>query len=114
MKQVIINGAAVTSMADIHRILAEELAFPEWYGGNLDALHDCLTDLHEDLAAEQKARVTYDNILRLSDDPDVNDVIKFLREREIVHFQRFGEAVELLRDKLDKKNVYFMNPAIDK
>ena len=63
---------------------------------------------------EQKARVTYDNILRLSDDPDVNDVIKFLREREIVHFQRFGEAVELLRDKLDKKNVYFMNPAIDK
>ena len=66
------------------------------------------------IAAEQKARVTYDNILRLSDDPDVNDVIKFLREREIVHFQRFGEAVELLRDKLDRKNVYFMNPAIDK
>ena len=63
---------------------------------------------------EQKARVTYDNILRLSDDPDVNDVIKFLRAREVVHFQRFGEAVELLRDKLDKKNVYFMNPAIDK
>ena len=67
-----------------------------------------------DPLAEQKARVTYDNILRLSDDPDVNDVIKFLREREIVHFQRFGEAVELLRDKLDKKNVYFMNPAIEK
>ena len=67
-----------------------------------------------EIAAEQKARVTYDNILRLSDDPDVNDVIKFLREREIVHFQRFGEAVELLRDKLDRKNVYFMNPAIDK
>lgn len=65
------------------------------------------------IAAEQKARVTYDNILRLSDDPDVNDVIKFLREREIVHFQRFGEAVELLRQKLNKKNVYCMNPAID-
>ena len=62
---------------------------------------------------EQKARVTYDNILRLSDDPDVNDVIKFLREREIVHFQRFGEAVELLRQKLNKRNVYCMNPAID-
>ena len=62
---------------------------------------------------EQKARVTYDNILRLSDDPDVNDVIKFLREREIVHFQRFGEAIQLLREKLDKRNVYFMNPAID-
>lgn len=65
------------------------------------------------IAAEQKARVTYDNILRLSDDPDVNDVIKFLREREVVHFQRFGEAVQLLREKLDQKNVYFMNPALD-
>lgn len=62
---------------------------------------------------EQKARTTYDNILRLSDDPDVNNVIKFLREREIVHFQRFGEALEILRQKLDKKNVYFMNPAMD-
>jgi len=65
------------------------------------------------VAAEQKARVTYDNILRLSDDPDVNDVIKFLREREVVHFQRFGEAMQLLREKLDQRNVYFMNPAID-
>ena len=63
--------------------------------------------------SEQKARVTYDNILRLSDDPDVNDVIKFLREREIVHFQRFGEAMELLRKKLNQKNVYYMNPAFD-
>ena len=66
-----------------------------------------------EFAAEQKARVTYDNILRLSDDPDVNDVIKFLREREVVHFQRFGEAVQLLREKLNQKNVYFMNPAFD-
>ena len=74
---------------------------------------DALTDLYEDLAAEQKARVTYDNILRLSDDPDVNDVIKFLREREIVHFQRFGEAAQLLREKLNQKNVYYMNPAMD-
>ena len=64
------------------------------------------------VAAEQKARVTYDNILRLSDDADVNDVIRFLREREIVHFQRFGEAVQLLREKLDEKNVYYMNPAL--
>ena len=62
---------------------------------------------------EQKARVTYDNILRLSDDPDVNDVIKFLREREVVHFQRFGEAIELLRRMLNQRNVYCMNPAID-
>lgn len=74
---------------------------------------DPIADLTEDLAAEQKARVTYDNILRLSDDPDVNNVIKFLREREIVHFQRFGEALQLLREKLDQKNVYFMNPAMD-
>ena len=74
---------------------------------------DAIADISEDMAAEQKARVTYDNILRLSDDPDVNDVIKFLREREVVHFQRFGEAVQLLREKLDQKNVYFMNPAMD-
>ena len=87
--------------------------FP-WNAASMQVKGDPMADLAEDLAAEQKARVTYDNILRLSDDPDVNDVIKFLREREIVHFQRFGEAVELLRDKLDRKNVYFMNPAIDK
>ena len=74
---------------------------------------DPIADLSEDLAAEQKARKTYDNILRLSDDPDVNDAIKFLREREIVHFQRFGEAIQLLREKLNQHNVYFMNPALD-
>jgi spore coat protein JC len=74
---------------------------------------DPIADLAEDLGAEQKARVTYDNILRLSDDPDVNDVIKFLREREIVHFQRFGESMEQLRQKLNQKNVYYMNPAMD-
>ena len=66
-----------------------------------------------EFAAEQKARVTYDNILRLSDDPDVNNVIKFLRQREINHFQRFGEALQLLREKLNQKNVYYMNPAVD-
>ena len=75
---------------------------------------DPIADLTEDLAAEQKARVTYDNILRLSDDPDVNDVIKFLREREIVHFQRFGEAIQNLRERLNQKNVYAMNPAFDR
>jgi len=74
---------------------------------------DPIADLTEDLAAEQKARVTYDNILRLSDDPDVNDVIKFLREREVVHFQRFGESLQQLRQKLNEKNVYYMNPAFD-
>ena len=63
---------------------------------------------------EQKARVTYDNILRLSDDPDVNDVIRFLREREIVHYQRFGEALRLTSEKMDQKNVYAVNMAFDK
>ncbi|MBQ9761667.1 MAG: manganese catalase family protein [Oscillospiraceae bacterium] len=86
--------------------------FP-WSAASMQVKGDPIADLAEDLGAEQKARVTYDNILRLSDDPDVNDVIKFLREREIVHFQRFGEAMQLLREKLDQKNVYFMNPAID-
>ncbi len=75
---------------------------------------DVIADLSEDLAAEQKARVTYDNILRLSDDPDVNDVIKFLREREIVHFQRFGEGLRLAKEKLDQKNIYYINPSFDK
>lgn len=65
------------------------------------------------IAAEQKARVTYDNILRLSDDPDVSDAIKFLREREVVHFQRFGEGLRLAKERLDQKNVYFLNPGFD-
>ena len=86
--------------------------FP-WTAASMAVKGDPIADLTEDLAAEQKARVTYENILRLSDDPDVNDVIKFLREREIVHFQRFGEAIELLRRKLNQRNVYCMNPAID-
>ena len=84
-----------------------------WNAAGMAVKGDPMADLVEDLAAEQKARVTYDNILRLSDDPDVNDVIKFLREREIVHFQRFGEAAQLLREKLNQKNVYYMNPAMD-
>ena len=75
---------------------------------------DILTDLNEDLAAEQKARTTYDNILRLSDDPDVSDVIKFLRAREIVHYQRFADAIRIAQDNLDSKNVYACNPSFDK
>ena len=65
------------------------------------------------MAAEQKARTTYDNILRLIDDPDVIAPIRFLREREIVHFQRFGEGLRLAKDKLGEKNIYYMNPSID-
>ena len=74
---------------------------------------DVSTDLVEDMAAEQKARSTYDNILRLIKDPDVCAPIKFLREREIVHFQRFGEALRMTQDKLDSKNFYAFNPGFD-
>ena len=75
---------------------------------------DPIADLTEDLAAEQKARKTYDNILRFCDDPDVADPIKFLREREIVHFQRFGDALRIVQDNLDYKNFYAYNPSFDK
>ena len=75
---------------------------------------DTIADLNEDLAAEQKARVTYDNILRLVDDPDIIQPIKFLREREIVHYQRFGEGLRVATDKLNSKNYYMTNPSFDK
>ena len=74
---------------------------------------DPITDLTEDLAAEQKARTTYDNILRTIHDPEICDPIRFLREREIVHFQRFGEALRIVQDNLDSKNFYVMNPEFD-
>ena len=74
---------------------------------------DILTDLHENMAAEQKARTTYDNILRFADDPDVRDPIKFLRQREIVHFQRFGEALRISQDNLNSRNFYAFNPEFD-
>ena len=75
---------------------------------------DVITDLTEDMAAEQKARTTYDNILRLIKEPDVCEPIKFLRAREIVHFQRFGEALRITQDKLNSKNFYAYNPSFDK
>ena len=74
---------------------------------------DAITDLHEDMAAEQKARTTYDNILRMVDDPDVIEPIRFLRQREIVHYQRFGEALRIVQDNLDAKNFYAINPEFD-
>ena len=74
---------------------------------------DVLADLNEDLAAEQKARVTYDNILRMTDDPDVREPIKFLRQREIVHYQRFGDALRIAQDHLDSRNFYAYNPSFD-
>ena len=75
---------------------------------------DAITDLVEDMAAEQKARTTYDNILRMVDDPDVIDPIRYLREREVVHFQRFGEALRNVQDNLDRKNFYAINPSFDR
>lgn len=85
-----------------------------WTAASMQSKGDLITDLAEDMAAEQKARTTYDNILRLVDDPDVREPIKFLREREIVHFQRFGEGLRLATDKMDCKNFYAFNPSFDK
>ncbi len=87
--------------------------FP-WTAASMQSKGDLITDLSEDMGAEQKARTTYDNILRLVDDPDVRDPIKFLREREIVHFQRFGEGLRLATDRMDCKNFYAFNPSFDK
>lgn len=80
--------------------------------GALQVKGDPIVDLHEDLAAEMKAKTTYDNILRLSDDPDVNDAVRFLRAREIVHYQRFGECLRHVQDQLDSKNFFAINPAV--
>lgn len=87
--------------------------FP-WSAASMAVKGDVLADLNEDLAAEQKARVTYDNILRLSDDPDVNQVIRYLRERELVHYQRFGEGLRLAMEKMNQKNLYAVNPSFDR
>ena len=85
-----------------------------WTAAYVQSKGDPITDLHEDMAAEQKARTTYDNILRLVKDSEVCDVIRFLREREIVHYQRFGEALRSVQDRLDSRNFYAINPAFDK
>lgn len=93
--------------------------YPQSAGGmpfNMTAVGikgDAITDLHEDMAAEQKARTSYDNVLRLVDDPDVRDPIKFLREREVVHYQRFGDALRRTTERLDSKNFYACNPEFD-
>lgn len=86
--------------------------FP-WTASYMQVKGDTIADLTEDMSAEQKARATYDNILRLSDDPDVNNAIRFLREREVVHFQRFGEALRLVTERQNQKNVYAVNPSFD-
>ena len=85
-----------------------------WTATYFQSKGDPITDLHEDLAAEQKARTTYDNILRLVKDPEVCDPIRFLRQREIVHYQRFGESLRIVQEKLDSKNSSAFNPEFDK
>ena len=80
----------------------------------LQSKGDAITDLVEDLAAEQKARTTYDNLIRIITDPDVREPLKFLRAREVVHFQRFGEALENIKTTLNPKNYYYYNPEFDK
>ncbi len=87
--------------------------FP-WTAASMQVKGDPITDLHENMAAEMKARTTYDNILRISDDPDVNDVIRFLRAREIVHYQRFGELLSRAQQRMDEKNFFAYNPAFDR
>ena len=95
-------------------IYPQAAAGTPWTAAYIQSKGDPITDLHEDLAAEQKARTTYDNILRLVKDPEVCDPIRFLREREIVHYQRFGEALRSVQDRLDSRNFYAINPAFDK
>lgn len=83
-----------------------------WNAAAIGVKGDPITDLHEDLAAEQKARTTYENLLHQADDPDVKDVLRFLREREIVHYQRFMEGLGMLQSQLDRKNYYAYNPSL--
>lgn len=101
----------VDHTAGVYPIAASSLP---WRAEYIAAKGDIIADLHEDLAAEQKARVTYDNLLRLIDDPDIIEPLKFLREREIVHYQRFGEMLRRTTDRLDSKNFYACNPSFDK
>ena len=100
----------VDHTAGLYPIAASGVPFDMKYVG---VKGDVIADLNEDLAAEQKARVTYDNILRLVDDPDVRDPIKYLRQRELVHYQRFGDALRVAQDALDSKNFYAFNPSFD-
>ena len=101
----------VDHTSGIYPIAASGVPFDMKYVG---VKGDIIADLNEDLAAEQKARVTYDNILRLVDDPDVRDPIKYLRQRELVHYQRFGDALRIAQDNLDCKNFSAINPSFDK
>ena len=101
----------VDHTAGVYPIAASGLP---WRAEYIGVKGDNITDLHEDMAAEQKARTTYDNLIRLVDDPDVLDPLRFLRQRELNHYQRFGEALEITTDRLNSKNYYICNPSFDK
>lgn len=101
----------VDHTAGVYPVSAAGIPFDAKYIG---VKGDVIADLTEDLAAEQKARVTYDNILRLVDDPDIIEPIKFLRQRELTHFQRFGDALRIAQDRMNEKNFYGYNPAFDR
>ena len=111
MKKAGMDIYFVDHTAGLYPIAASGVPFDMKYVG---VKGDVIADLNEDLAAEQKARVTYDNILRMVDDPDVRDPIKYLRQRELVHYQRFGDALRIAQDNLDSKNFYAFNPSYDK
>ena len=110
IKRAGMDAYFVDHTAGIYPIAASGVPFDMKYVG---VKGDVIADLNEDLAAEQKARVTYDNILRMVDDPDVREPIKYLRQRELVHYQRFGDALRITQDALDSKNFYAFNPAYD-
>ena len=110
IKKAGMDAYFVDHTTGVYPIAASGVPFDMKYVG---VKGDAIADLNEDLAAEQKARVTYDNILRMVDDPDVRDVIKYLRQRELVHYQRFGEAIRITQDNLDSKNFYAFNPSYD-
>ncbi len=111
MKKAGMDIYFVDHTAGLYPVAASGVPFDMKYVG---VKGDVIADLNEDLAAEQKARVTYDNILRMVDDPDVRDPIKYLRQRELVHYQRFGDALRIAQDNLDSKNFYAFNPSYDK
>ncbi len=111
MKKAGMDIYFVDHTAGLYPVSAAGVPFDMKYVG---VKGDVIADLNEDLAAEQKARVTYDNILRMVDDPDVRDPIRYLRQRELVHYQRFGDALRIAQDNLDSKNFYAFNPSYDK
>lgn len=114
MEQIKASGFDVYFVDHTTGVYPQAASGEPFTAATLQSTGDPLADTFEDLAAEQKARLTYDNILRLVDDPDVIDAIRFLREREIVHFQRFGEMLTDIREHLDSRNYYAFNPAFDK